>query len=48
MAEMARLHGCIKEIWKGVNESYVHSVKDQIIVMKKTETYMHKKKNYGF
>ena len=37
---MVRLHGSVKEIWEGINESYVHPVKDQITIMKKTDTYM--------
>ena len=40
MSEMVRLHKSFKEIWECVNESYVHPVKDQITVMKKTNTYM--------
>ena len=40
MPKMVRLHGNVKEIWEGVNEGYVHPVKDQITVMKKTDTYM--------
>ena len=37
---MVRLHGSVKEPWKGVNKSYVHPVKDQITIMKKTDNYM--------
>ena len=40
MPEMVTLHGSVKEIWEGINESFVHHVKDQIIMMKKTNTYM--------
>ena len=35
MPEIVRLHGSVKEIWEGVNESYLHPVKDQITVMEK-------------
>ena len=34
MPEMVRLHGSVKDIWEGINESYV------ITIMKKTDTYM--------
>ena len=40
MTEMVRLHGSVKEIWEGINESYVHPVTYQITIMKKTNTYM--------
>ena len=40
MTEMVRLHGSVTEIWEGVNKCYVHLIKDQITVMKKTDTYM--------
>jgi hypothetical protein len=30
MTEMVRLHGSVKEIWEGINESYVHPVTYQI------------------
>ena len=32
--------GSVNKLWEVVNESYVHSVKDQIKVMKKTDIYM--------
>ena len=35
MTEMVRLHGSVKEIWEGINESYVHPVTFQITIMKK-------------
>ena len=37
---MIRLHGSKKEIWEGVNESYVHLVNDYITVIKKSDTYV--------
>ena len=40
MPEMVRLYGSVKEIWKGINGSYVHPVTDQITTIKKTDTYM--------
>ena len=40
MPEMVRLHRSIREIWEGVNKSYIHPVKDQVTNMKKTDTYM--------
>ena len=38
MAEMVVFHGSIKEIWEGAND--VHPVKDQITVIKETDTFM--------
>ena len=40
MPEMVRLHGSVKEIRKGMNEKYIHPVKDQITITKKTDSYM--------
>ena len=37
---MVRLHGSVKERWEAVDESYLHHVKDQIIVMNKFCTCM--------
>ena len=39
MPEKVRLHGSVIEIWEGVNESYVHPVRDEITVTKKMDTY---------
>ena len=38
MPEMVRLHGSVKEIWEDVNKSDVHPIKDQIIIMNKTDS----------
>ena len=38
--ELVQLHDSVKEIWEGINKSYVHPVKDQISNMEKTDTYM--------
>ena len=40
MPKIVRLHGSVKDICEGNNESYVHPVKYQITIMKKTDTYM--------
>ena len=40
MPAMVRLHGSVKEMCNGLNESFVHTVKDQITVMEKTDTHM--------
>ena len=40
MPEMIKLHGSVNEIWQGLNEGYVHPIKDQITIIKKTDTYM--------
>ena len=40
MPDLVQLHGSVEKTWEGINESYGHPVKDQITIMKKTDTYM--------